>query len=168
MARVFLSLGSNLGDRLHYLQRAVDAIARIPSTKVITTSSVYETEPVGKKDQPEFLNAVAELQAGLDALPLFRALKEIERSLGRTKTERWGPREIDIDILYYDADIVKNPELNIPHSEIHNRRFVLVSIAEIDGEFLDPLTNESMKQILNRSTDESVVKRTSLALTIQP
>ena len=162
--QVFISLGSNLGDRLQYIQRAVETIKKIASTKIRAVSSVYETEPVGKKNQPEFLNAAAELDTTVEARQLFRTLKGIEQSLGRTRAERWGPREIDLDLLYYDAEILADAELTVPHPEIHKRRFVLVPLAEIAGEFTDPAANKSITQILDRCTDTSIVKKTSFTI----
>ena len=167
MARVFISLGSNLGDRLQYIQRAVEAIQKVASTRIKTVSSVYETEPVEKKNQPEFLNATAELDTTVEARQLFRALKGIEQSLGRTSTERWGSREIDLDLLYYGADVLAEAELTVPHPEIHKRRFVLVPLAEIAGEFIDPAANQSLTQLLDRCTDTSMVKKTSFTVKIQ-
>ncbi|HEY4611651.1 MAG TPA: 2-amino-4-hydroxy-6-hydroxymethyldihydropteridine diphosphokinase [Bacteroidota bacterium] len=168
MARVFISLGSNLGDRLRLLQRAVDAVASAPTTTVRRLSSVYETEPVGVKNQPEFLNAVAELESALAPPEMFHRLKEVESLVGRMKSERWGPREIDLDLLYYDSFILQMPDLTIPHPEIHRRRFVLVPLAEIAENFLDPVTRTSMKNLLNECSDASVVKQTSLKLSSQP
>ena len=162
--QVFISLGSNLGDRLQYIQRAVEAIQKVASMSIRAVSSVYETEPVGKKNQPEFLNAAAELDTTIDARQLFRALKSIEQSLGRKNTERWGPREIDLDLLYYDAEVLADVELTVPHPEIHKRRFVLVPLVEIAGEFTDPAANKSITQILDRCTDTSIVKKTSFTI----
>lgn len=164
MARVFISLGSNLGDRLQFLQRAIDAIAQLPSTTLKKVSSVYETEPVGVKNQPGFLNAVAELQTSLTLKELFQSLKDIERTIGRTKTERWGPREIDLDLLYYNTVCLKNAELQIPHPEIQNRKFVLIPLIELAEDFIDPVTKKMIKQILEYCPDTSTVMRTSLNL----
>ena len=164
--KVFISLGSNLGDRLQYMQRAVGAITQLPSTKVSTISSVYETEPVGEKNQPEFYNAVVELSTTLGPFELFKGLKGIEQSLGRTKTKRWGPREIDLDVLYYGTQVMDVTELSIPHPEIHNRRFVLVPLSEIAADFLDPATRQSVKQLLAQCVDTNTVATTSLKINI--
>jgi 2-amino-4-hydroxy-6-hydroxymethyldihydropteridine diphosphokinase len=164
MARVFVSLGSNLEDRFRHLQRAVDALRRLPKTTVDTFSSVYETEPVGKKDQGDFLNAVLGMSTELTPRELSMHTKNIEIQEGRTKNERWGPRELDIDILYYDALILNDPVLRIPHPEIDNRRFVLIPLAEIAGDVIDPRHHQPVKNLLERCSDTSSVHSTTLIL----
>jgi 2-amino-4-hydroxy-6-hydroxymethyldihydropteridine diphosphokinase len=165
MARVFLSLGSNLGDRLRHLQRAIDALRHLPGTTVDAFSSVYETEPVGKKDQGDFLNAVLGMSTELTPGELSRHLKDVEVQEGRSKNERWGPRELDIDIVYYGALIITEPGLQIPHPEINNRKFVLIPLTEIAGEVIDPRYHLPVKNLLERCSDTSSVKSTTLILT---
>jgi 2-amino-4-hydroxy-6-hydroxymethyldihydropteridine diphosphokinase len=128
---VWLALGSNLGDRSGYLQAARDALPNAGVT-VVRASRVAETEPVGTRDQPDFLNQVLEVETSLEPRPLLDAVKGIERQLGRTTRERWGPREIDIDILRYDGRTVDEPGLHIPHPELQNRPFLLDLLKEID------------------------------------
>jgi 2-amino-4-hydroxy-6-hydroxymethyldihydropteridine diphosphokinase len=132
MTRVWLALGSNLGDRAGYLASARGALPEAGIT-VIRASRVDETEPVGIRNQPEFLNQVLEVETSLEPRPLLDALKRIERELGRTVHERWGPREIDIDILRYDGRVVDEPGLNIPHPELQNRPFLLELLQDIDA-----------------------------------
>jgi 2-amino-4-hydroxy-6-hydroxymethyldihydropteridine diphosphokinase len=127
---VWLALGSNLGDRARYLQAARAALPEAGIT-VTRASRVDETEPVGIRDQPQFLNQVLEVETSLEPRPLLDALKGIERELGRTARERWGPREIDIDILRYDGRVVDEPGLHIPHPELHNRPFLLDLLEDI-------------------------------------
>src|SRR5574341_198483 len=103
MRNIFLGLGSNIGDRLEHLQAALKEIEHLPGTSLLRTSSIYTTEPVGNKKQAEFLNLVAEIESNLSPKSLLTELKSIEHNLGRSHTERWGPREIDIDILYYNS-----------------------------------------------------------------
>lgn len=164
MERVLISLGSNLGNRLQYLQRALEEIEKVDQTRVKAVSSVYEAEPVGLREQPEFLNAAVELRSNLQPLELFRALKEIERKLGRTQTIRWGPREIDIDIIYFGQRVVQEPELSIPHSEVTNRKFVLIPLSEIDREYLDPLRKCSVRELLAGCKDLSGLEKTAFVL----
>ena len=166
MSRVFLSLGSNVGDRLHFLQKAVEAIGRLRKTEVMKLSPVYETEPVGEKDQPEFYNMVAEVSSSLGAFELFKDLKGIEQSLGRTKTKRWGPREIDIDVIYHGSVVLDTAELSVPHPELQNRRFVLEPLAEIASDFSDPTTRQTVQQLLTQCVDTNKVAKTSLSISI--
>lgn len=167
MVQVFIGLGSNLGDRAYYLHQALIEIANSPQIIMKKYSSVYETEPVGKKEQPRFLNMVAELESTLLPQDLLRRFKEIENTLGRTHTEHWGQREIDLDILYYGNEVFNNVNLQVPHPEITNRRFVLVPMEEIAGEFLDPMQRLSMKELLQRCSDTSTVRKISLPMDLQ-
>lgn len=164
MDRVFISLGSNVGDRLQYLQFALSFIERLPETSVKNTSSVYETEPVGKKDQAYFFNTVAELETNLPAIKLIQKFKVIEQQLGRTPTERWGAREIDVDLLYVGERIIKEKKLIVPHPEIRNRRFILVPLDQIAGEFKDPVSRRSIHDLLLQCSDTSEVKKTSYSI----
>ena len=132
MTTVWLALGSNLGDRAGYLQAARDAMPGQGIT-VARSSRVRETEPVGIREQPRFLNQVLEVETALEPRPLLDAIKSIERDLGRTARERWGPREIDIDILRYDGRTVDEPGLHIPHPQLRNRPFLLDLLEEIDA-----------------------------------
>jgi len=130
VTRVWLALGSNLGDRAGYLQAARDALPEVGVT-VIRASRVAETEPVGIREQPDFLNQVLEIETSLEPRPLLDAIKGIERKLGRAARQRWGPREIDIDILRYDGRNVDEPGLHIPHPELQNRPFLLDLLEDI-------------------------------------
>ena len=132
MTRVWLALGSNLGDRAGYLQAARTALPQAGIT-VVRASRVDETEPVGIREQPQFLNQVLEVETSLEPRPLLDALKRIEGQLGRTARQRWGPREIDIDILRYNARVVDEPGLHIPHAELQNRPFLLDLLKDIEA-----------------------------------
>ncbi len=164
MAKVYLGLGSNRGDRLELLRAALAAASELDRTSVRAISSVYETEPVGEKDQSEFLNAVVEIETALSPHDLLRELKAIEEKLGRKNRVRWGPREIDIDILYYDNTVLKDDSIQIPHGEIPNRRFVLIPLNEIAQEFVDPARKLSVVDLLKFCPDTSTVRRTKLDL----
>ncbi len=131
-SRVWLALGSNLGDRAGYLQAARTALPEAGIT-VVRASRVAETEPVGIRDQPQFLNQVLEVETSLEPRPLLDALKRIEHELGRTRRTRWGPREIDIDILRYDGRVVDEPGLHIPHAELQNRPFLLDLLEDFEA-----------------------------------
>jgi 2-amino-4-hydroxy-6-hydroxymethyldihydropteridine diphosphokinase len=159
MARVFLGLGSNLGNRLLSLRSAVSGVANLPGTRVLRASSIYETEPYGEKEQPDFLNAVIEIETTLPAENLHRMLKEIEHEAGRIKRTKWGPREIDIDILFFGTQQIRTAALTLPHPGVEQRRFVLEPLAELSREFTDPETNMTVSEMLQRCTDRSSVRK---------
>ncbi|HEX2949111.1 MAG TPA: 2-amino-4-hydroxy-6-hydroxymethyldihydropteridine diphosphokinase [Armatimonadota bacterium] len=128
---VYLSLGSNLGNRTAYLNQAVEKIAHLPHTQVIVVSSIIETPPWGKTDQPSFLNMAIAIETSLLPDQLLHAVQQIEHELGRVRTTHWGPRTVDIDILLYNDLTIDTPELQIPHPYLTERRFVLQPLAEI-------------------------------------
>jgi 2-amino-4-hydroxy-6-hydroxymethyldihydropteridine diphosphokinase len=138
MVTAYVGLGANLGDRLANLQRAVDLLAEVPGVAVVRSSRVYETEPVGGPDQPEYLNAVVEIRTDLSANGVLEACLGVEARMGRVRTERWGPRPIDLDILTYDDRTIDEPDLVVPHPRMHERGFVLVPLAELDTDPMLP------------------------------
>lgn len=129
----FLSLGSNMGDRLDMLKGAVQLLMDHPSIRVVAISSLYETDPVGFTDQDPFLNMVVRLRTELSALALLDACQEIEQKLNRERLIRWGPRTIDLDILLYNQENIKTERLIVPHPRMHERAFVLIPLLEIDS-----------------------------------
>lgn len=131
MTRAYLSLGANLGDRLEQLTRALRRLDAVPQTALLRVSGVYETEPQGKVDQPRFLNCAACVETALAPHQLLAATSQIEKDLGRERHERWGPRTIDIDLLFFGAERLNRPELTIPHPRIQERAFVLVPLLEV-------------------------------------
>ena len=130
--RAFLSLGSNLGDRRRLLVEAIGSLG--PS--VVAVSSVYETEPVGGPDQGRFLNVVVELATALPPRDLLAVCHRLESAAGRVRTERWGPRTLDVDIVWIDGVTVDEPDLQIPHPRMHERRFVLAPLADLAPELV--------------------------------
>jgi 2-amino-4-hydroxy-6-hydroxymethyldihydropteridine diphosphokinase len=136
--RAVLGVGSNLGDRLANLQAAVDELAARPGVRVLRSSRVYETDPVGGPPQPDYLNAVVAIETSLDPLELLSACLAVERDLGRVRAERWGPRTIDVDVLVFDERTIDEPELVVPHPRMLERPFVLVPLAEIDADPMLP------------------------------
>jgi 2-amino-4-hydroxy-6-hydroxymethyldihydropteridine diphosphokinase len=133
--RVFVGLGTNLGDDLdRNLREAVQAIGKLPQTEIVSVSSFLSTEPWGIAEQPRFLNAVAEIRTQLEPLPLLRALKQLESELGRVPSYRWGPRAIDFDIILYGERVVDLPGLKIPHPSYKEREFVMSPLREIAPE----------------------------------
>ena len=131
--QAFLALGSNLGDRLDTLQRAVDLLAGISGIEVVRSSRVYETGPVGPP-QPDYLNAVVEVRTLLAPAELLAACLGVEDALGRVRRERWGPRTVDVDVLTYGEEDVDEPDLTIPHPRMHERGFVLVPLLELTAD----------------------------------
>ena len=142
---VYLSLGSNLGDRAAHLRAALRELESHMAVR--RTSSLYRTDPVGVTDQPEFLNLAIEGETALDPVELLRAVKRVERDIGRRPTVRWGPRVVDIDILLYDGFVLETSELTIPHREMMRRAFVLIPLAEIAPELVHPLDHRTMTKL---------------------
>jgi len=141
-----IGLGANLGDRQETLRTALRLLDEMPDTRITQRSSLYETAPVGFTEQPEFLNAVAEVETTLPALGLLRALLGIENLLGRVRTLRWGPRVIDLDLLTYGSEQIALPELTVPHPRLWERAFVLVPLAEIAPELTLPGENQTISE----------------------
>lgn len=131
MTRVFLGLGSNLGNRLEYLQQAIGLLEESPGVMIVRVSSVYETEPVGFKEQGRFYNAVTEIETSLSPRDLLKLILDIELRLGRVRTRPWGPRTIDLDILLYGDEVIEEPDMIIPHPRMVERAFVLIPLLEI-------------------------------------
>ena len=136
----YLGLGSNLGEREANLASAVEAIGRVAGTQVLRQSSVYESKPMGKTDQPDFLNMVVEITTKLEPHALMRHLEHIQESLGRErdKEERWGPRTIDIDLLIFGDRTLRTPSLQVPHTRMWDRHFVLRPLAELAPDLKSP------------------------------
>jgi 2-amino-4-hydroxy-6-hydroxymethyldihydropteridine diphosphokinase len=134
VARAFVGLGANLGDREGAIRSALELLGARDGVEVVAVSTLRDTDPVGRVDQPRFLNGAAELETTLGPRDLLEALFDVERQLGRERRERWGPRTIDLDLLLYGAEQVDEPELTVPHPRLHVRRFALEPLAELDPE----------------------------------
>ncbi|HEY0245379.1 MAG TPA: 2-amino-4-hydroxy-6-hydroxymethyldihydropteridine diphosphokinase [Mucilaginibacter sp.] len=158
MNTIFLLLGSNLGDRNQFLQQAIQHL-QIEIGPVMQTSAVYETQSWGKTDSPDYLNQVIQLQTELSAQQVLQKILNIELVIGRVRDEKWGPRTIDIDILFYNSLLVNEPDLQIPHPELHKRRFTLAPLAEIAPDFIHPVFNKSILQLKNELKDSLIVKK---------
>jgi 2-amino-4-hydroxy-6-hydroxymethyldihydropteridine diphosphokinase len=134
VSRAFVGLGANLGDREWAIRSALELLGAQDGVEVVAVSTLRDTDPVGRVDQPRFLNGAAELATTLRPRDLLEALFGVERELGRERRERWGPRTIDLDLLLYGAELVDEPGLTVPHPRLHVRRFALEPLAELDPD----------------------------------
>lgn len=158
MNRAYLLTGSNIGNREEALIKAIVNL-NLHCGSVINTSSIYETAPWGKTDQPAFLNQAIELHTTLNARQLIRKILKVEKLMGRERKEKFGPRLIDIDILLFNTEIHNYPLLKIPHPEIQNRRFVLMPMAEIAPVIIHPVLHKSISDLLLNCPDKLDVKK---------
>ena len=154
---VYLSLGSNVGDRATNLHAAIAALTPA-GVRVDRVSSIYETEPVDYQDQPWFLNCVLEAETDMQPQPLLQALRAIESQMGSKKEFAKGPRKIDLDILLYGSETIDTPELQIPHPRMLLRRFVLAPLAELVPTLKHPTWNATAAELLGQCSDKSVVR----------
>ena len=155
----YIGFGSNVGDRLAHIRNAIYALSGTEGIVLQEVSSVYKTEPVGYESQTQFLNGVAAIQSTLSPFSLLQTLKTIETAVGRKHRIRWGPREIDLDILIYADVCLQTEQLVIPHPEMHLRGFVLIPFAEIAPHLVHPTLQETLLTLCNRLKDgKSVVK----------
>ena len=146
--RVYLSLGSNIGKREEYIQKAIEAIEKTEGIEVLKKSGLYETTPVGYLEQDLFLNAVIKIETNFSAREILKIINKIEAELDRKREIRWGPRTIDIDILIFSNKKINETDLIIPHKEMLNRLFVLVPLIEIyDGDYFG-------KEVIAKRIDE--------------
>jgi len=153
-----LGLGSNVGDREGYLRKTVEAIGNFERSEVRRVSSIYETEPWGKKDQDPFLNQVVEVDTQLRPHELLAVCQKIEKDLGRSTRERWGPRTIDIDLLLYGDVVIEDRNLRVPHSLLAERRFVLVPLTELSPSVSLPGLGKTVREVLEDCQDRGTVK----------
>ena len=157
MVRAFLSLGSNLGNRGDYLNKASEALSRNGVT-VVRRAGIYETEPLEVTDQPWFLNTAVEANTDLTPHQLIEVCLSIERANHRVRTEIKSARTMDMDIVFYGDQIIHEPHLTIPHPRFRERKFVLVPLVELAADLKDPVSGESVEQLLWKCPDTSVVR----------
>ena len=162
MNQAYLLLGSNIGDRAAWLRRAVGEINKRFGI-IRLYSPVYETAAWGNEDQPPFLNQAVRLETPLAASDLLAGLQQIEKEMaGRRRKEKWGARKLDIDILFYNMDVLKEPGLTIPHPHLQDRRFALMPLNDIAPECYHPVLNKTVAEMLAACTDPLEVKPAAL------
>lgn len=158
MKIVYLGLGSNVGDSETLMRTALDTLNG-PDLKLLRTSGIYETEPIGFREQPWFLNMAAEFETGLFPKQLLHRIRRVEKELGRVRTIRNGPRTIDIDILLYGNAIVQTAELEIPHPRYRERRFTLAPLVELNPSLRDPVTHRTVSEMLADLKGQAIRKK---------
>lgn len=156
MSAAYIALGSNLEPREYYMRQAVRRLGKLG--KILKIGRLYESDPYGVTEQPAFLNSALILETALPPRELLPALKAIEQRLGRRKRQRWGPREIDLDIIFYGDMVVREENLHIPHDDYRNRRFVLQPLAELEPDFVAPGSGRTLRQALQDCPDQTRLK----------
>ena len=164
MHLAYIGFGSNIGDRLVHIQNAIQTLSKTEGITLQKISSLYKTDPVGYEAQAQFLNGVAAIHTTLSPLSLLHTLKDIETAIGRKHRIRWGPREIDLDILIYGDLCVQTEKLIIPHPEMHLRGFVLVPLAEIAPDLVHPVFQVSIQTLLNHFEDDKTVSESGFRI----
>jgi 2-amino-4-hydroxy-6-hydroxymethyldihydropteridine diphosphokinase len=149
----YIGFGSNLGNRLNNCRNAIGALGALPFCNLLKTSSFYETSPVGLVEQPAFINGVVLLETAEDAHWLLGQMLDIENTFGRIRTLKWGPRSIDLDLLFFDDQIINTPELSVPHPLLHERRFVLEPLNEVAPNFRHPCLGKSVADLRHDLND---------------
>ncbi|RFS26317.1 2-amino-4-hydroxy-6-hydroxymethyldihydropteridine diphosphokinase [Chitinophaga silvatica] len=158
MNTAILLIGGNLGDRISNLSKAVQLIAQ-KAGPVLKISALYQTAPWGSVDQPDYLNQALMIHTSLDALTLLHTLLDIEREIGRIRQEKWGARVIDIDLIFFNDDIISLPELRVPHPRMHLRNFVLVPLLEIIPDYVHPVIKLPIRELAAECIDTLPAKR---------
>ena len=158
MNSAVLSLGTNIGDRLSNLSKALMLLKELPS-RILKKSSVYETAPWGNTKQASFYNQLIEIKTSIIADDLMDNILRIEKKMGRARIKKWEPRIIDIDILFFNDEIIERRNLRIPHQHLHERRFILEPLNEILPQHVHPVLNLTVQQLLDQLEDKSVVEK---------
>jgi 2-amino-4-hydroxy-6-hydroxymethyldihydropteridine diphosphokinase len=159
VTKSYVGIGSNLGEREFLIRKAVEALRELPRTSVIQVSSLYDTDPVGDIEQPPFLNAVVRLETELEARELLWHLLLIERRMGRVRTQRWGPRSIDLDLLFHGDEVIEEADLRVPHPEALRRAFVLLPLQELEPDFVHPETGEEIRKMVRKLDSTPAVRK---------
>ena len=155
----YIGIGSNIGDKLNNCKKAISEILRVDHHKLLAKSSLFKTQPVGYTSQDWFVNGVIKIETDLEAFELLHTLKTIESKMGRSESFRWGPRTIDLDILFFDTIEIQTEDLQIPHPLIQNRRFVLVPLVEIDRNLTHPVLKKTIQELLTNLREDQGVEK---------
>jgi 2-amino-4-hydroxy-6-hydroxymethyldihydropteridine diphosphokinase len=147
LVEAFLALGSNLGDRIRYMQRAINALRQHDHIRVMALSPLYETEAVGYTEQPDFLNMVAHIQTSLSPQDLLFVCMQIEKENGRTREIKWGPRTLDLDILLYGTQVIQEKNLVIPHPRMCERAFVMIPLCDLAPSLIHPVYKKTIQEL---------------------
>lgn len=156
--KAYISLGSNIGDREGSLKAAIDYLNAHSNIRVVNTSSIYETDPVGYEEQDQFLNMVIEVKTSLSPVELLEVCLNTEKVLGRKRDIRWGPRTIDLDILLFNQENIKLEQLTVPHPRMHERAFVIIPLLEIDSGIKLPMMEIPLRAVLEDRSDREGVR----------
>jgi 2-amino-4-hydroxy-6-hydroxymethyldihydropteridine diphosphokinase len=161
----YIALGSNKGNKFEHLTRAIQEIIQDKNNFIENVSSIYETLPYGYKDQENFYNAVIKIKTGYELIELLDALKSIEKKIGREENAKWGPREIDLDILFFNDLIFSNDRVTVPHKEVAKRDFVLIPLSEIASDLIHPVLNQKICDICIVESEKTVIGKIQQKLT---
>jgi len=153
---IYIQLGSNMGNRKSYIEKSMQQIEQ-EIGNIICSSKIYESSPWGVSIQNHFLNSVIKIESELSSSILLKKLQEIENNLGRVRKEKWGERCVDLDILFYNSEIINTENLKIPHPYIQDRKFVLVPLSEIDTDYNHPVLHKNISSLLKECTDTEIV-----------
>ncbi len=156
----FIGIGSNLESRITFIKNALDLLQMDNNIKVVKISSIYETKPYGYTDQENFLNCVVKIQTNYSLMELFKKTKDIEFEIGRQKREKWGPREIDLDLLFFNDIIYCDDKLNIPHRDVLFRDFVLVPLLEIEPDIYHPVEKKKISDLEIKNLEKNIISKT--------
>ncbi|MCJ7782349.1 MAG: 2-amino-4-hydroxy-6-hydroxymethyldihydropteridine diphosphokinase [Desulfobacterales bacterium] len=155
----YIGIGSNIDDKLQNCEKAISEILKTDRHKLLAKSSLFKTQPVGYTSQDWFVNGVIKIETDLEAPELLHTLKTIESQLGRAETFRWGPRTIDLDILFFDDIEIRTEELHIPHPLIQTRQFVLIPLVEIDRNLIHPVLKKTIQVLLDNLKENQGVEK---------
>ncbi len=156
----FIALGSNMGDRINYIKAAIARLSQNSKIKMVNPSSVYETKPLGSENQSNFLNAVIKVRTSFELIELFDYLKKLEIELGRKKSTKWGPRKIDLDLLFFNDVIFENELVTVPHYGIEDRDFVLIPLKEIASDYFHPALKQKISDICTEDISKTIIRKT--------